>query len=132
VTITGPDGSTVTCPSGARPAVALESVRFDPSLSGGTRLLRRTYHVLARGSVVNETNMPIVIDRLRVSVGGRRWPAVVRRPAAVPAQAKEPLLVRGTYVNARSARARLTTRLSWHWKDPRLRGCRSRGLVDDD
>jgi hypothetical protein len=131
-TVRNPDGTHVPCPVGAEPAVSLEAVRFTPALSGGTRLLRGAYRVLARGSVVNETNMPIVVRRLVVTIGGRRWDAVVRRPQRVAAQDKRPLMIRGTFVSTATAHARLATRMSWGWQDARLKPCRSKGLVEDD
>lgn len=126
------DGSTLTCPLGAVPAVVIERLGVVPSLSGGTTLRPGRYRVQLSGSVLNEADRAVRVRSVGVTVGGRPWPARVHAPASLPAHSKAPLSVSGTLVVRHRVRPRFATTLSWRWVARRLAPCGQKGLAVDD
>ncbi len=113
------DGTRVTCPTGAAPAVDLERAQFRPGLLGGTRLGRGSHRILVTGSVTNETNSPVQVLGLSVRVGGVRWPAAVSVPTRLAPGGAGRLVVRGTHHDRRVTPACVETALCWRWSIPR-------------
>ncbi len=126
------DGRFLTCPRGAKPALVVEGLDVRPPLSGGTRFLRRTYRVVVRASVVNETDRPIRVGSFRAEIAGRPWRARVSAPSALPADAKSPVRVRGVFHSRTRRRASFATDFRWHWREAELRPCGAKGLTEDD
>lgn len=127
-----PDGRTLTCPRGAKPAVVIEGLDVQPPLADGTQFRRGTYRVVVRASVVNETNRPIRVGAFRAEIGGRPWRARVSAPTELPADAKAPVSVRGVFHSGARRDASVSTDFTWHWRETGLRPCGAKGLVEDD
>lgn len=131
-TVVGRDGATVSCPTGAVPAIVLTRSTFTPRLAGGTVMSRGRYRISMYGTVHNETSQPITVRSVTVQVDGQPWQPTVSVAGAVPTQSSVELLIEGTYENPRAGTPDIHTDLSWTWQAPELTPCGDKGLVEDD
>jgi hypothetical protein len=131
-TVTGPDGATLSCPTGAVPAIVLTRSTFTPGLAGGTVMNPGRYRISMSGTVQNETTQPIAVRAVTVHIGGQPWQSTVRVAGAVPAQSSVELVIEGTYQNPRPGTPDIHADLSWTWQAPELAPCGHDGLIEDD
>jgi len=131
-TIAGAGGSRITCPHGAEPRITLTGAEFAPTLKGGTSFVSGRYGIRLHGTVDNETNVPVIVEAVGLTLGGHPWVAKPSVATRIPAQASAVLNVTGTYAATRPERVDLRAHLRWRWADPALAPCGSEGLVEDD
>jgi hypothetical protein len=130
--VAGTDGSPVTCPLGAVPAVMIEEARFRPAPADGLHLRRGRYRVVVRGEILNASSAGIDVRRLSSTVAGDAWQPRRTLPARVAPQSKLPFALRGTYLSTHRQVASVTSHLRWSWSDRTLARCGEKGLVEDD
>ncbi len=130
--IVAPDGRTVACPTGSVPATKLTEASFNPALAGGSAMDTGRYQIRLRGTVANETNQPITVREVRVTVRGQPWPARVTVPAEVAAQSSVDLAIEGTYDSSSTGAVDIKTELAWAWQAGELASCGEAGLIEDD
>lgn len=131
-TVPLPDGRALTCPGGAEPTVYVQRAAFEPLLTGGTQLVPGTYSITLQGRVVNETNSPILLSGLRLSVGKARWKPRVEVPAQLAANSSRAFVAKGSFRATRKEQARVSADLGWRWQDATLKPCGTKGLIEDD
>jgi hypothetical protein len=127
-----PQGEKVICPVGSEPTVDIEQATFTPQLVGGTRLRRGVTSITLHGSVVNETNSPVLVNGISLVAGGRPWHATVGRPTRLGPGESQPLVVHGSLRSAGERPARVAAYLRWQWQAAGVRSCGNRGLIQDD
>jgi hypothetical protein len=130
--VTTTNGTVITCPIGAEPAIVLDHSSFIPALTEGRIMGRGIYKIVIRGTVQNETSAPIVIRSVTVHVNDARWSPTVSVAASVPAQQSADLVIRGTYHSAHAVQPAIHTDLSWQWQAAVLAPCTDQGLIEDD
>jgi hypothetical protein len=120
------------CPIGGVPGVVIDDLRVRPALEDGFWLRPGHYRVLVRGHLVNDTNAAILMDAVRWTVGDRPWRARTHLLRAMRPDSSLPFVARGGLVSTKQERMALAARLSWGWRDPRLRPCGRSSLAEDD
>jgi hypothetical protein len=131
-TVVAADGSTVTCPTGAVPAIALSGGVFTPRLVDGQLIGKGRYHIRLTGFVRNETSATIVIESITVFIDDQRWAATVTVVPGLDAQSSADVVIEGTYQSPRAGTPSIHTNLNWHWRSADLLPCGDAGLIEDD
>lgn len=131
-TVVATDGSTVTCPTGAKPAIALSGSVFTPRLVNGQLIGKGRYHIRLTGIVQNETSAAIVVESISVFIDDQRWPATVTVVPRLDAQNSADLVIDGTYQSPQAGTPSIHTNLNWHWHSADLLPCGDAGLIEDD
>jgi hypothetical protein len=131
-TVSTPDGRTVTCPTGAEPAVTLTAAGFTPTLTDGRSMRAGRYRIVVQATVANDTTAPIAVHRITFTVAGVAWAPAVTAPATVGPGISVPLTVDGAYLSGGTKPADIRAALDWDWQDQALTACDERGLVEDD
>jgi hypothetical protein len=133
LTVSGPGGRRITCPTGSEPAVMITQGEFVPSLFRGTTMNRGKYLIRLRGSVNNETGAAVDVRKLLASVRGRFWSAarITVAPIIAP-QSSVSLIIEGRYLSVQNGPVAVRTHLDWRWHDAGLAHCGDSGLIPDD
>jgi hypothetical protein len=119
------------CPAGIEPYVYVATATFTPGLDSGRQFRPGSYTVRVAGYAINETDAPITVSTVLVTVNGVHS-SVQPSGKLIPAYGRTDFSLQTTYGSSRQQQAAIHTDLSWHWADTALARCGNAGLVPED